>query len=73
MANIYASAGRLSDTYGVEKLRKQARATKKLASALIEVGDNWSMETSAALERLRLQLEEEGKVPRLDLVVKHRV
>ncbi|KAH7287479.1 hypothetical protein KP509_32G058000 [Ceratopteris richardii] len=81
MENIYSQMGMWDDANEIEELRKYANGWKKPGKAFIEignqvhnfaVGDKSHKESSAIyakLEGLNLQLQEEGYVPRVDLVM----
>lgn len=81
MSNVYSRAGMCEEASRVEKLRKCANAWKKPGKAFVEVdmkvhdfvvGDNshpQSLDIDAKLQRLALQMEEQGYLPQSGSVV----
>ncbi|MCO5567340.1 hypothetical protein L7F22_021030 [Adiantum nelumboides] len=81
MGNIYSQLGMSEDAMEIEELRKCANGWKKTGQAFIEIGDkvhNFAVGDKrhpesdaiyAKLERLNLQMQEEGYKPRVDLVL----
>ncbi|KAI5056879.1 hypothetical protein GOP47_0028697 [Adiantum capillus-veneris] len=81
MANIYSQLGMWEDAMEIEELRKCANGWKKPGKAFIEIGDkvhNFAVGDKthpesdaiyAKLERLNLQMQDEGYEPRVDLVL----